>query len=330
MKWFNDRAWVQRATRANREGDRLRTVSSELRVALVVGALHAVSMGGCAPSEARCVPNETRVCACAGGRAGVQQCQSSGASYSVCDCSQAQDVAVNDATSDAMAPTDSGVVNGSDVVSVMDSAVGNDSGVPLIDCRSLPSSLPSGWVRGVPALFTEVPWIEIAGTFWNPFPNGGGTGRILTSRGEYLSLEFTTPTDVADWNMRAPNKRASWDRSQVGGEADVVYIGFSTCPGDFRLPPRDQVAPANDPTFARGCRSVRRAGAVADAPQSNIVYEISAAPSDESRCRLAPGRRYFLNVIRADVLDGAIGAPATEAGCVNPDLTRCGIQMRVD
>lgn len=310
--------------------DERATVARRLGVvgAVLSGAM--VAMIGCAPSDSRCVPNETRVCACSGGRSGVQQCSASGASYSVCDCDGPRDVASSDAAGDAM--TDAfNALDGSaldadarDVVAPVDGANG------LIDCRTLPPSLPMGWVRGVPTRFTEVPWIEISNTFWNPFPNGGGTGRILTNRGEYLSIEFTTPSSVSDWTMRAPNMRASWDRSQVGGEADVVYVSFSSCPGDFRIPARDQVAPSNDPTFARACRSVRRVGAVADAIQGAINYEISEAPSDEMRCRLAPGRRYFLNFIRADVLDGVIGAPDSEASCVNPDLTRCGVQMRVD
>lgn len=291
---------------------------------LFLGALWLVvnALAGCGAPPRACVPGETQACVCAGGGRGAQVCGDDGARFGVCDCGGAADGGSGGAgdagdAGDAGEAADAG-------------AAARDAGATPVDCASLGVPLPAGWRRGMPTLFTEVPWIEIAGVFWNPFPNGGGTGRILTGAGEYLALEFTTPADVADWLSRAPNRLVYWDRSQVGGEADVVYVGLSSCPGDFRIPPAGQAAPPGDPTFARGCRSFRRGPTGLDGPASSIGYEIGEASSDETTCRLAPGRRYYLNFIRADVRDGAIGAPEAEAACVNPELTTCGVQMRVD
>lgn len=296
----------------------------------------ALWAAGCSPPEARCVPNETRVCMCSSVQRGVQQCAASGASYSECRCDAVSDAAVTDVPSASMPDSESGIdvptpdVVQSDTRPVEDARVASDVPSAPIDCRTLAPSLPSGWRRGGPTQFGEVPWTAIAGTFWNPFPNSGGLGVIATMDGEYISIEFTTPSDVAEWSMRAPSKTISWHESQVAGEARIVYVGLSACPGDFRVPAIDSVAPANDPTFARGCRSTRRLGTNANVPMSHVNYVISDAPSDETTCRLAPGRRYYLNYIRADLSDGTIGAPMTEARCVNRTLTRCGSDMRVE
>jgi hypothetical protein len=277
-------------------------------------------LSSCGSPERACVPGATRDCRCLGGAVGVQVCDDSGERFGACDCGPGP-------TDDAgTTETDTGTLVMDDAGALEDASA--DAATGPIDCATVPP--PAGWRRGLPTRFTEVPWIEIVGAFWNPFPNGGGTGRLLTSDDEYLAIEFDTPVDEAGWSM-APNRRFSWDRSQVGGEADIVYIGLGTCPGDFRIPATDAVAPPGDPTFASGCRSVRRTvpgGPVG--PTSNIPYVISDLPSDGSTCRLAYGRRYYLNIIRADATDGAIGTPAVESVCVNPDLTTCGIQMRVD
>ncbi|MBL8681324.1 MAG: hypothetical protein JNK05_19255 [Myxococcales bacterium] len=294
----------------------------------------AVLSSRCGAPDPRCIPNEQRACACPGGRSGVQQCAASGASFSSCDCPSAADAMASDASIDAAsAPPDSALIDSAVVDSAevrVDVRVPIDSPSGLVECRSLPPSLPAGWRRGGPTQFSEVPWTAIAGTFWNPFPNSGGLGIIATSDGEYISIEFTTPTDVAEWNMRSPGKTVSWHPSQVAGEARLVYVGLSACPGDFRIPPSDSVAPTNDPTFARGCRSHRRLGTNANMPMAHLSYQIGEGPSDETVCRLAPGRRYYLNYIRADLSDNAIGAPAEEARCQLRTLSRCGVDMRVE
>jgi hypothetical protein len=279
----------------------------------------AVLLSSCGSAERACVPGATRDCRCLGGAVGVQICDETGDRFGTCECSPGP-------TEDAgMTATDTGALMLDDGGAREDAAA--DAATGPIDCATVPP--PAGWRRGLPTRFTDVPWIEVVGAFWNPFPNGGGTGRLLTADDEYLAIEFETPVDEAGWSM-APNRRFSWERSQVGGEADIVYVAIGTCPGDFRIPPSDDVAPAGDPTFARGCRSVRRGPTGIVGPLSNIPYVISDLPSDGSVCRLAFGRRYYINFIRADATDGAIGTPAEESSCVNPDLTVCGVQMRVD
>jgi hypothetical protein len=43
---------------------------------------------------------------------------------------------------------------------------------------------------------------------------------------------------------------------------------------------------------------------------------------------LARGQRYFINYIRANPADRAIGTPIEEATCVNGNPASCGSQMR--
>jgi len=208
---------------------------------------------------------------------------------------------------------------------------------PPADCATLPPTGLGYTRKGSPLTFADVPLITPAGYFWNPFPNTGALGRLSTAQSEYVAVRFTTPADAAAWSAAAPSKAITWDSSQVGGEASMlnVYVTISRCAGDFRLPTAGSVAPANDPTFARGCTSVRSDALGRTQPRSNVYYQIGDATSDESRCFLAPGRTYFLNFIRANVLDGQLGTPTQEAGgntsnCINPDLPSCGVQMRVE
>jgi hypothetical protein len=205
-----------------------------------------------------------------------------------------------------------------------------DAGLPSAapSCASIAAALPAGWWRGAATRFSEVPSINYAGHFLNPFPVTGSFGRFVTRDDEYLAIEFDTPLDPTSWSAL---QRIDWGESQVGGAAVLsdVYLSVSTCPGDFRIPgPED--APANDPTFARGCRSVRQRDGFPLGPRSNLPYVVGTAPSTAEVCRLAPGRRYFLNFIRANAMDGRIGPPAEEARCNNPALSSCGIQLRVD
>ncbi|MDX2015390.1 MAG: hypothetical protein SFW67_34685 [Myxococcaceae bacterium] len=176
-----------------------------------------------------------------------------------------------------------------------------------------------------------MPAVEIRGASLNPFPNSGMTGLFLTRDDEYLAVEFTTPPSVSDWNARAPSKLFEWDEAQVGGAASLgrIFVTISRCPGDFRIAPGGQSAPANDPTFARGCTSFRPRLPFPAGPTSNIPYVIDGAPADDATCRLAPGHRYFLNFVRADRTDGVIGLPEAEASCANPDQTSCGVQLRI-
>jgi hypothetical protein len=200
-------------------------------------------------------------------------------------------------------------------------------------CGGFVSPLPSGWVRGSQVRFDQVQAVEADQTFWNNFPNSGFTGYLTTDSNQYISLAFTAPTNVADWTAAAPFLRFDWGIGQQGGEAVLskVYVSISSCVGDFRIPPVGQVAPANDPTFARGCRNIRPAFGFPTQISQTIPYLIStvSTPSDDTTCRLTPGVPYHLNVIRANALDGTIGLPADEATCQDGSSGPCGIQMRV-
>jgi hypothetical protein len=186
-------------------------------------------------------------------------------------------------------------------------------------------------VRGALSQVTDVPSVELRGARLNPFPNSGTTGLFITRNEEYLAVEFSTPASAQDWEARAPSRLFEWDEAQVGGAASLgrVFITISRCPGDFRLAPAGQTAPTTDPTFARGCTNFRPRPPFPAGPTSNIAYDISSAPADDTTCRLAPGRRYFLNFVRADRSDDAIDRPAVEATCANPDNPSCGVQLRI-
>lgn len=215
--------------------------------------------------------------------------------------------------------------------------VSTSAGTAPGSCSGFTSNLPAGWTRGALTNFAVVPAVQVFNTFWAPFPNSGQAGYIITASTQYQSISFTTPTDVAAWNAAAAAKRFIWIPAQQNGEAvpDSVYVAITSCVGDFRIPPIGQVAPANDTTFARGCRSIRPLGtSVQTFPHSNILYQISAEnlPSDDTTCRLAPGQTYHINFIRARVLDGypaPIGTPAEEAVCENGGSS-CGVQMTVE
>jgi hypothetical protein len=194
-------------------------------------------------------------------------------------------------------------------------------------CAGFTSNLPAGWSRGPLVSFSNVP--GLAGGSWNPFPNSGQLGFIITNNNQYQSIGFNTP--AADWTSEVPVRQFYWETAQVGGEADLskVYVTISSCPGDFRIPATGSTAPTNDPTFARGCRSVRALGGAPNFPDNKINYEVSNLPATETICRLAPATTYYLNFIRATATDGTIGTPAEEAECQQPGETRCGVQMRV-
>jgi hypothetical protein len=165
------------------------------------------------------------------------------------------------------------------------------------------------------------------GVPWLPFPQSGNTGYVITSNEQYHAIGFDTPPEP--WEVAF--YQFFWQEAQQQGAANMlnVYISITSCPGDFRIPPPGQTAPADDPTFARGCRSIRSLpGFPQDIVASQINYAVSEEPSSEEVCRLAPGRRYYINFIRANAADGEIGPPASEATCANPEQTSCGVQMR--
>ncbi|MFN0252543.1 MAG: hypothetical protein ACKV2T_37045 [Kofleriaceae bacterium] len=237
--------------------------------------------------------------------------------------------------------------NGTDAPG-QDTPPGEDAAVtPPPDCATV---TPAGWQRRVattnpaqsaPTTFEMVHWLSPPSNRWNPFPNGGAPGKIATDHGEYIAIVFTTPADVGDWVGRAPNQRAAWVESQVDGEATLssVYVTISRCAGDFRVPPVDSLAPANDPTFAPGCTSRRRVAAGFNpAPLTSVRYAIGTGPSNADACMLGPNQTYYLNFIRADVSGGSVRSPTAEivpgfaSNCntVDPARTFCGVQLTVD
>ncbi|MBL8952067.1 MAG: hypothetical protein JNK82_14885 [Myxococcaceae bacterium] len=164
----------------------------------------------------------------------------------------------------------------------------------------------------------------------NPFPNSGGFGTIVTETDNYLGLGFDTP-DATTWAARAPAKTFQWDDAQEAADPSAFYITVSDCPGDFRIPPGG-TAPATDPTFALGCRSIRPsiAGGALQ-PRSNLPYVIGTGPSNDTTCVLAPNRRYYFNFVRASAADGVITSPATEvSGCFPASFSSCGLQLQYD
>jgi hypothetical protein len=195
-------------------------------------------------------------------------------------------------------------------------------------CTSTGAGLPAGWVRSSLQLPNQVIRTEGGGT-WQNFPISGGFGYLITSANQYHAVQLDTPATA--WS--GLNFAFDWVEAQQFGAAALgrVYVTVSSCPGDFRLPERGSTAPVDDPTFARGCRNYRDAFGFPNQVVANIRYEVSTEPSNESTCRIAPGRTYYLNFIRADVTDGSIGTPSTEASCnLLPPGSDCGIQLRYD
>jgi hypothetical protein len=185
--------------------------------------------------------------------------------------------------------------------------------------------LPPGWTRSTLTSTGQVIGIE-GGVPWLPFPQSGTTGYVITASDQYHAIGFDTP--AGPWE--AAFYQFFWQEAQQQGAAVMqnVYISISSCPGDFRIPAAGP-APAGDPTFARGCRSVRPlSGFPQPLTMDHINYEVSTEPATDEVCRLAPGRRYYINFIRANASDEEIGPPASEATCANPELTSCGVQMR--
>ncbi|MCU0657276.1 MAG: hypothetical protein MUF64_19055 [Polyangiaceae bacterium] len=194
------------------------------------------------------------------------------------------------------------------------------------DCSNFVVPLPEGWVRSNITSTSQVIGIE-GGVPWLPFPQSGNTGLIITDNEKYHAIGFDTPSEP--WGVTS--YLFIWQEAQQFGAVDLsnVYISITSCPGDFRLPPPGQTAPADDPTFARGCRNIRSfPGFPQDMVTSKIDYVVSEEPSSEEVCRLAPGRKYYINFIRANAADGEIGPPSSEATCKNPEQTSCGVQMR--
>lgn len=196
-------------------------------------------------------------------------------------------------------------------------------------CTGFQSNLPAAWQRSTLTQTNQVGQVEVPSQTWQPFPNSGGTGYVITGPNQYHSIAFNTPAQP--WTVQT--QEFFWQDAQQQGAAllDRVYVTISTCPGDFRIPVIDSTATTADPTNAAGCRSFRRVLPGFPRGQREIInYQIGTADSvaTETACFLAPGRTYYINFIRADPKDGVIGEPADEQVCSVPGATSCGVQMR--
>jgi hypothetical protein len=199
-------------------------------------------------------------------------------------------------------------------------------GAPPDGCAGFQVPLPAGWARGNLTETNEVVRVEGPGV-WANFPESGASGYVITAPNVYHAIRFQTPTNP--WTVA--NQQFFWEEAQQQGAASLgrVYISISSCPGDFRLPTRGSTAPANDPTFARGCRNFRDWAGFSNQMRDRIDYAVGTGPANEDTCQLAPGRSYYINFIRADPTDNAIGTPAQEASCnLLPPSSSCGVQMR--
>jgi hypothetical protein len=195
-------------------------------------------------------------------------------------------------------------------------------------CAGFTPPLPAGWSRSSIVRTNQVLRIDAGLSPWEPFPVSGGSGILVTGDTQYHAIEFATPAGPT-WEAY---RQFFWEPVQgLNAPVDTnnVYVSISSCPGDFRIPQTDSTAPADDPTFASGCRNFRKLqGFPNPSVRTTIVYQIGTEPADEFSCRLAPGRTYYINFIRARVQDGAIGTPSQEATCQEPSQPPCGIQMR--
>ncbi|MDP3499133.1 MAG: hypothetical protein Q8S33_02320 [Myxococcales bacterium] len=304
-----------------------------------VGMLLSLSLLRCGTGAPQCLRGDTRACLGPGRCEGAQRCLDDDLGFGVCECVAPSPDAGVGGTAGGSAQAGGAAGGLSDVGKGGGSAVAFDSGVAgggsattndagvAVAC----AVLPAPWTRGALQRVIDVPAVEIRGATLNPFPNSGMTGTFRTRDDEYLAVEFTTPSSVADWESLVVAKLFDWQEAQIGGAAILgrTFVTIRSCPGDFRIAPAGQTAPGTDPTFARGCSNFRPTPPFAAGPRNSIPYVIDTAPSDDTTCRLAPGRRYFINLVRADVRDGLVGPPAMEASCGNPELSACGVQMRI-
>jgi hypothetical protein len=168
------------------------------------------------------------------------------------------------------------------------------------------------------------------------FPNvGTNQCKIHAGVGQFVSIKFVVPT-VASGVEFPPARSFEFLSSQEAGiptSGFDAFVTISQCPGDFRVA-TSATAPANDPTFAFGCRSARQPfpGSPTLTSFRAVDYDLDA-PSTAERCGLVRGNTYYLNYVSANpLLDGIT---AGENTCPEPTLPPtgpgyCGVQMRTN
>lgn len=190
---------------------------------------------------------------------------------------------------------------------------------------------PAGFTRSPTTSFQELR--NENGGVPTPFPNsGGGFNALSISRSQYVSIAFTVPSTFP--TGLAKNIRYTNITFLPPGASYVNvsnnYVTISECPGDFRIPSPSQDAPADDPTFAEGCRTYR-----AGNPGQRVNYQVRGfegapdTPSTPSQCHLEPGRTYYYNMILDGPADG-INQAGTVNGCQITTATECGFGLRYD
>lgn len=182
------------------------------------------------------------------------------------------------------------------------------------------SSAPTQWAQLMGAAFPVM----------NPnsatVPHQSGLVFLGASRGNYTSVQFTTPA-TAPWQHTEADppynySNFTWDDSQIvgapanGSLPNGALITISRCPGDFRIdiPAQDRVDSTDWPT----CKSIRNGSGLL------VIQYNQTGVSNVGECGLAPGKTYYLNYINADPTGGITSGEHT---CRN-NVTTCGVQMR--
>lgn len=98
--------------------------------------------------------------------------------------------------------------------------------------------------------------------------------------------------------------------------ATPIYVTFSPCMGDFREGVTDP--PPGDESLLRACRIIVKGA------DGNPFYWTDSDGVYGGACKLIPGRRYYLNIIFADVRDGVISRDETTC-VVNHVFAKYGV-----
>jgi len=211
------------------------------------------------------------------------------------------------------------VVTGTGVVDPNPNPVGCDHITP-----------PPGFVRAT----NPDNWVELQGTTYGSIPaleiNNVSVEKLAsaslvflgTSRNEYVSIPFTTPSDAA-W--ASSFSRFVFDPSQIPGTfaqdtTTAFMLTITRCPADFRYNVANQV----DSTDANVCRSMRpdpNTGQPKLPSARSISYNHTGVSGNN--CGLAPNTQYYLNYINANATDGI---QAGEHNCPS-NQDRCGFQF---
>lgn len=186
---------------------------------------------------------------------------------------------------------------------------------------------PSGYTRNMLSTsFQQL--VNAAGNACGEFPElTASVCRMVTSRSQYTSIRFTVPS-ASRFDTLA--KAISWDENQFDGSAITsrVYMTFSQCPGDFRIP-TSVTASTDDPTLSLACRSFRNSPPTIAGSFRDLKYNVNAdgLPTNlggEMRCGLKPGNTYYMNFILANPEGGIVPG---EHNCNPSSLESCGVQM---